>query len=343
MENKKARRGTEMAIKSFPPRLFPLYTLNIYKQLVLKMAKIKKICEQCEKPFWVIPSRKDTARFCSSECWYKFASKHRSGEDAPNWKGGKIKCVCEMCGKPFFVKPYRKDSARFCSFKCHDKYKREQLQGENSPAWRGGRIERVCMTCEKSFFADPYDIRIGFGKFCSRECASKWRSEHYRGKNSWNWKGGEVQRICLTCGKHFTIKPSLIKSGGGKYCSRSCQRRARRFSTHHTKPELIFERICKENDLPFSYVGDRSLWIGNKRKINPDFIEVNGKKICVEIMGDYWHSPLINRNMKEYATLDYRNKHYRRFKWTPIFIWETDLLREDAEAFVLNKLQKEVQ
>lgn len=120
-------------------------------------------------------------------------------------------------------------------------------------------------------------------------------------------------------------------------------RKRQRMPTHHTKPELVFEDICKQNNINFHYVGDGQLWIGKKggRQLNPDFIEANGKKICVEIFGDYWHSPLINRNMNEYGTLEYRRQHYRRYKWQSIFLWETDLKREDVEAFVLSTLRKE--
>lgn len=112
------------------------------------------------------------------------------------------------------------------------------------------------------------------------------------------------------------------------------------FPTHHTKPELIFEEICKKYNISFHYVGDGSLWIGKKKPLNPDFIEANGKKICVEVMGDYWHSPLLNYKIKEGRTLLYRKRYYKKYGWTPIFIWETDLKRDDAEQFVLNELNK---
>ena len=98
-----------------------------------------------------------------------------------------------------------------------------------------------------------------------------------------------------------------------------------------------FEDICKKHNLPFKYTGDGSFWID---KLNPDFIECNGKKTCIEIFGDYWHSPLLNRNMKVHGTLKYRKRYYKRRKWIPIFIWESDLKRPDAEQFILLQLSK---
>ena len=120
------------------------------------------------------------------------------------------------------------------------------------------------------------------------------------------------------------------------------RRRSMKIPKHHTKPELIFEEICKSNNLPFHFVGDSQLWIGKgRKKLNPDFCELNGKKVVVEVLGDYWHSPLLRRNTPEYQTLPYRKNHYEKYGWIPVFIWESDLVREDVEQFVLNLLKKE--
>ena len=183
------------------------------------------------------------------------------------------------------------------------------------------------------------------------KCAQKGKRHHNFGKPSFyinngdnhpRWKGGLVKRICLICSKSFKIKPSRIKGNQGKCCSLSCARKAKKIPTHHTKPERIFEEICVRNKLPFDFVGDGQLWIGKKgeKQLNPDFIEANGKKICVEIMGEYWHSLLLNPKIREEAVLTYREKHFRHFGWKSIFFWDTDLLREDAERFILIKLNK---
>ena len=42
------------------------------------------------------------------------------------------------------------------------------------------------------------------------------------GKNSPFWKGGLVKKNCLICNKQFFTKPSQIKNGDGKYCSKFC-------------------------------------------------------------------------------------------------------------------------
>ena len=242
-------------------------------------------------------------------------------------KGTKIKRTCLYCGKIFGVSPSRIKNGRgkHCSTECRDKAATK-------------KIKRICPVCEKKFEVKPAIIIRGGGKYCSYACAGISK----KGEKSPFWKGGKIKRTCLVCEKVFFVIPAVIKKGEGKYCSRSCSHKARKgFPKHHTKPELIFEEICRQNKLPFRYVGDGQLWIGKKKgtQLNPDFIECNGKKIVVEIFGDYWHSQLFNRKIKKQGTLAYRKKHYKRFKWTPIFIWERDLIREDAEAFVLSTLK----
>lgn len=118
-----------------------------------------------------------------------------------------------------------------------------------------------------------------------------------------------------------------------------CETRKRqKIPTHHTKPELIFEEICKKYALPFKYTGDGCFWI---QSINPDFVEVNGKKIAVEIFS-YWHDPLKRHCKVRYsATYEGRKRILKEYGWKLIVLWESDLLREDAEQFVLSSLKKQ--
>ena len=194
---------------------------------------------------------------------------------------------------------------------------------------------------------------------CKR-CAQKGKKSYWFGKigkNSSRWKGGPIKRICEICGTEFPVKPSHARGGKGRFCSTKCfgkwlSKFQKGKSTAHlrakqhqkpSRPEKIFREICQRNNIPFHYVGDGQLWIGKKGKkqMNPDFIESNGKKICVEIMGAWGHSRLLNQKVREDALLPYRKKHYKHYKWQPIFIWDTDLLRKDAEQFVLNELRKD--
>lgn len=115
-------------------------------------------------------------------------------------------------------------------------------------------------------------------------------------------------------------------------------RRRQKFPIKNTQPELKFKEICGKNNLPFIYTGDGSYWIGD---INPDFIHRNGKKVVIEIFGDYWHSPLLRPNMGYYQTHEGRKNKLKKLGWKLIVFWESDMCREDAEKFVLSQLKKD--
>lgn len=236
-----------------------------------------------------------------------------------------VKVRCDNCGKEIKLKPsvIKRTKRHFCSRECYNEWK-----------LRSKKIKRICEICGKEFYVIPSRAAKGGGKYCSQKCRVIAAT-----------KG--IKKVCPICGTEFETVPSQIKRGRGKYCSRSCAgkaaRKKRKIPTHHTKPELIFEDICQRNNLQFRYVGDGQLWIGkkNEAQLNPDFIECNGKKIAVEIFS-YWHDPLRRYGRVRYShTYEGRKKILKKYGWKLIVFWQEDLEREDAEAFVLNKLKKE--
>jgi G:T-mismatch repair DNA endonuclease (very short patch repair protein) len=173
---------------------------------------------------------------------------------------------------------------------------------------------------------------------CSSCCKKGKNHADIKGAKNPNWKGGVVKRICQQCENPFYVWPCNIRNGSGKYCSRSCLAKARRHNAHPkmTAPEKAFMNICKKYLFPFKFVGNGALWLGNA---NPDFVH-NTKKIVVEVFGDYWHSPLL-RNVRYNETLNGRRKQLKVEGYKLIVLWESDLNREDAEAFVIHLLKKE--
>lgn len=183
-----------------------------------------------------------------------------------------------------------------------------------------------------------------YGKHHTKESKQKIKDNipDKSGKNNPNWHGGKIKLICPVCETIFERTPSEIKTGRGKHCSLSCSRKARKIQTHHTKPELIFEQICKKYDLQYKYTGDGSFWIGKNPSVNPDFVNCNGKKIAIEIFGDYWHSPLLNRNLDYNRTYKGRKEILKKYGWKLVIFWESDLIRNDAEQFILQQLERGV-
>lgn len=87
-----------------------------------------------------------------------------------------------------------------------------------------------------------------------------------------------------------------------------------------TSVERRFMEICEKYNLPFRYCGDGSLLIGFK---NPDFVESNGRKICLEVFGKYWHEPEDEGK---------RIKHFGKHGWKCLVIWEDELKDKDCVA-----------
>jgi very-short-patch-repair endonuclease len=85
-----------------------------------------------------------------------------------------------------------------------------------------------------------------------------------------------------------------------------------------TSIEKMFIGLCAKHGLPYRFVGDGQVWIN---RANPDFINTNGKKQLVEILGRYWHTE------EETAK---RVAHYKRYGFECITIWEEELKNEDA-------------
>ena len=110
-----------------------------------------------------------------------------------------------------------------------------------------------------------------------------------------------VRKIFADCNRERHKDPEFIKK------LRLSQRRK------PTSIERIFSDMCKEYNLPFKYVGNGEIWIARK---NPDFININGKKQVVEILGSYWHT-------KE--EIEERTKHYAKYGFECINIWDYEL------------------
>ena len=85
-------------------------------------------------------------------------------------------------------------------------------------SWNKGRrkYNYICLNCKKLFSTSTKGR-----KYCNYNCYKKINF----GKNAANWQGGQVKRICFTCGKIFYIDSNVIKRGYGKFCSRSCLRK----------------------------------------------------------------------------------------------------------------------
>ena len=74
------------------------------------------ICQYCAKQFIVNKSYAPHAKYCSKSC----ASKSKTGEKNPNWKGGNPKNDCVVCSLKFNVSrsDFERGFGKYCSRSC---------------------------------------------------------------------------------------------------------------------------------------------------------------------------------------------------------------------------------
>jgi very-short-patch-repair endonuclease len=262
---------------------------------------VKAECKNCHKYFDVLVAEinREGGKFCSRECSISY---HR-GQNATNWKGGNAKVKCLLCNKEFLASRSRMNSGggKFCSTKCAGEYYR----GPRSQHWRGGEIERHCTFCGATFFVRRYKVKDNYGKFCSRECMGKYNSEHFSGKNSFNYKGENVKRVemvCKFCGNAYLVYPSEVKRS--KFCSRHC------LNLHNflnaPKKETGIERTVRSwlEEYCVEYIPQKLLF---RTTFADFFIEPNKAIYCD---GSYWHSKPYAKNKDVFVNKLLKEKGY---------------------------------
>ena len=219
----------------------------------------------------------------------------------------------------------------------------EGMPGVRNPNWRGGKYLN-CAFCNKEFWVSPSRLRIA--KFCSRGCKDK--ALNIRGKRNPNWRGGHYKN-CEYCGQEFWVTPSIEKTH--RYCSLSCKAKAegvfkglnndpifqrKRLKAAIKKPnrqERKLEAILEEwFPSEWKFVGDGEVILG---KLNPDFINCNGKKQIIELFGCWYHGcPLHHPNNEvSWQNTEIGKKViYSRYGFKTLVIWEHEL--EDEEVVV---------
>lgn len=297
------------------------------KQLV--SAKTQLSCDNCHRPFTKYTYRIGRYNFCSRQCYSQWQVGKQKLTKRKRAKLEKQKArigACLFCHKTF-IKECSKQ--KFCSQECFFGHQRAIER------W-GPEVKRqaVCRYCSNPFVKQPSDKGI----FCSLECKARWQQENRFGSNHPCWT--QIDRVCQVCGKTFTVKPSQVVRGGGIFCSRKCSAEVKRQrklaewrdpeyreSTIRASLKGLFKRptslerqfisLAEREALPYKYTGDGSFLIGWK---NPDFVNVNGVKVCVEVADPYFHPDPWAEN---------RKAHFAKYGWgCYIFFSKNDKLDE---------------
>lgn len=144
--------------------------------------------------------------------------------------------------------------------------------------------------------------------FLDKQKRQEWinrRSEAMKGKP----KPPHIQKILAKNRARILADPILREK-----MSRNALQALRK---RPTSLEKEFMALCGKHSLPYRYVGNGEIWIG---RMNPDFINIDGKKQLVEVLGSYWH------NKKE---TDERIRKYAKYGFECIAIWEDELKDEE--------------
>lgn len=101
-----------------------------------------------------------------------------------------------------------------------------------------------------------------------------------------------------------------------------------------TTPELELKHLL-DSVYPYEwkYTGNGEVVIGG---LNPDFININGKKQIIEMFGDYWHSKA-RTGKAESQDVRHRHRIYAKYGFRTLVIWEREL---NNKSKVMNKITK---
>ena len=97
-------------------------------------------------------------------------------------------------------------------------------------------------------------------------------------------------------------------------------------SLHPNKPETILLTLLnKLYPNEWKFTGDFSFMINGK---NPDFVNCNGQKKCIELYGDYYHK---GQNPQD------RKDIFKEFGYETLVIWEHELENLERVKFRIHK------
>ncbi len=175
-------------------------------------------------------------------------------------------------------------------------------------------IKSHCKICGKLIELFPSQVKLGMGIYCSRSC----HDESQRKRSI---------KFCVCCNKKYTTH---YKSRQSKFCCRVCalkylntdvtilRKRYKGLCKKPTRPEKVVLELIKDNNLPYSYVGDGTIIISG---LNPDFIHKNNNKV-IEVFGDYWHrDDVADWNRTEKGRIEI----FENLGYEILILWETDI------------------
>lgn len=121
-------------------------------------------------------------------------------------------------------------------------------------AWNKGistKLLKVDCICGKEFEEYASDIKVGNGKYCSRDCYNKYHEvwnkgkewHEMRGENSPHWKGGKSPARTLEMGRLEYKLWRIAVYTRDNYTCKICGIKGGRLNADHIKPWAIYPEL----------------------------------------------------------------------------------------------------
>lgn len=215
----------------------------------------------------------------------------------------------------------------------------ENHKGNKNPMFGKKRSEETRKKVSNAIKGNKHPL---FGKSPSKETRIKMsitsKGKHYSPNTE--FKKGMIPSWVRREGKKLTEehkrKISIALKGrnlGDKNSMKRPDVLRKWFQTNRIKPnnaEIKLQFILNEIQINnWEFVGNGEVILGG---FCPDFINVNGKKLIIELFGNYWHT---KKEMKERDKK--RIKTYESFGYKTLIIWEHELKnKEQLKMRLLN-------
>ena len=161
------------------------------------------------------------------------------------------------------------------------------------------------------------------------------QTEEHKKRNSESiralWKDPKFRNKIIKAQKLGNSSPEVIKKKSQQSKDRwknleFVKKMQLGLSLHPNKPETLLLNLLNElypNEWKFT--GDFSFMINGK---NPDFVNCNGQKKCIELFGDYYHK---GQNPQD------RKDIFKEFGYGTLVIWEHELKNMNRVKFRIHK------
>ena len=213
--------------------------------------KVNLICKQCSKEFKIIPSRKDTAKYCSMKCHGEHMSILRKGK-----KKGKMSKVwekrrCLICNNVFSC--YKKSNQKYCSNVCSQFSKRKEKE------------LIICKNCHKEFLVHPCNINVRI--FCCKKCYTEWST----------WKVYGLKELITNLDEYQDWRQAVLSRD--KHTCQECFNN-NHLHVHHIKhfSQIIFKFLQEYNQ--FSPIEDKETLVRLAIKYKSFWDINNGITLC---------------------------------------------------------------